>query len=153
MRKVTNKNIRKVSAIFHGCLAAVVVMVLLSKFNHYFDFSVLLAWSTSVVLASYFGWKFGAWYVPTEDESWFIEHFFVTPVVTLLSAMGSGFILTLSSLTTSIAEYSNIVAVIASSVFIGFMVVFTVLPVLIFVGIIVPLYLYVFGGFEGTPED
>lgn len=142
MKPITPDNIKAFSSIFHGILAGFVVLVLLVNFFYEFSSELLLLWCISIAFASCFGWVFGSWYVPIKGERWYFECYFVTPIISLLSAVMSGLLFALLAVAkASSLNGLNIGIVFDGGIFIGFYAFVLTLPITIVAGVAIALYL------------
>lgn len=152
MKKVTPRNVKVFSSIFHGVLAGVVVLALLAMISYQYTHELLILWCASVVCGCYFGWLLGSWYVPIEGERWHFEPYVVTPIVSLLSALVAGFLFVLATeVNASAQNIFNLSSVFVSAIFIGLYAFVITLPVTSVVGVLLALYLYKFGGYKNQP--
>lgn len=148
--KITSNNIRIFSSIFHGVFAGIVVFTLLALIAYRFTHESFILWGTSVICGFFWGWLFGSWYVPIKNTRWFFEPYIVTPLISLLSAVVSGLVFVLADEIDS--RVFDLVNVIGTGFFIGIYAFLITLPITMIAGLIVALYLYKFGGYQGVPE-
>ena len=151
MKRITPKNIKVCSSIFHGALAGIVVLALLVLISYGYTLELLILWGASVVCGAYFGWVLGSWYIPIKGERWFFEPYIVTPIISLLSAVASGLLfMFVTEASSSAQNMFNLGSVFGGGIFIGIYAFILTLPITVIVGVAVAFYLYKCGGFKNA---
>lgn len=104
MKLITQKNVKMFSSTFHGTLASIVALALLTINSYDYTVQLFILWCLSVVCACCFGCLFGSWYVPMKGERWFFEPYVITPIASLISALVPGLLFMLFTETTASAQ-------------------------------------------------